>query len=145
MKEHQRKRIRPNRPLCGTAPWSVQEKEDGFGRITVLALKGSEAQALLTKRAKKLSLTVDLLEKRAFIDKIRALWMRSTGLKYADALEQVESEEEKTEEEAAQAVEKTAKCLASYTEMLQLAKETLRSKFAISHVDIKLYANGVKG
>ena len=109
------------------------------------ALKGkrSTAQALFSKRANKLSLTVDLLGKRALIDEIRALGLdfgmvHDTGLEYVDALGEVG----KAEEEAARAEEKTAKCLDTYTETLQLAKETLWFKFA--YVEIKLYADGAE-
>ena len=106
------------------------------------ALKGKRttAQTLFSRRARKLSLTVDLLEKRALIDEIRALGVdfgkvHDTGLEYVDALGEVENEEEKAEEEAAHAEEKTAKCLATYKETLQLAKETLWTKFG--YVDLQ--------
>ena len=104
---------------------------------------GSTAQALFSKRAKKLSLTVDLLGKRALIDEIRTLGVdfekvHDTGLEYIDALGEVE----KAEEEAAHAEEKTAKCLDTYTDTLRLAKETLWFKFA--YVEIKLYADGAE-
>ena len=109
------------------------------------ALKGKRltAQALFSKRAKKLSLTVDLLGKRALIDEIRTLGVdfekvHDTGLEYIDALGEVE----KAEEEAAHAEEKTAKCLDTYTDTLRLAKETLWFKFA--YVKIKLYVDGTE-
>ena len=109
------------------------------------ALKGKRltAQALFSKRAKKLSLTVDLLGKRALIDEIRTLGVdfekvHDTGLEYIDALGEVE----KAEEEAAHAEEKTAMCLDTYTDTLRLAKETLWFKFA--YVEIKLYADGAE-
>ncbi|CAL8332781.1 unnamed protein product [Arctogadus glacialis] len=109
------------------------------------ALKGkrSTAQALFSKRANKLSLTGDLLGKRALIDEIRTLGVdfgkvHDTGLEYIDALGEVE----KAEEEAAHAEAKTAKCLDTYTDTLRLAKETLWFKFA--YVEIKLYADGAE-
>ncbi|XP_076129224.1 uncharacterized protein LOC143110221 [Alosa pseudoharengus] len=115
----------------------------------LVALKGkrSTAQGSFNKRAKKLSLTGDLLEKRVLIDEIRALGvdfgkLHDAGLEYVDALGEVESEEEKARKEVAHVEEKMATCLATYTETLQLAKETLWSKFA--YVDLKLYADGAE-
>ncbi|XP_077949972.1 uncharacterized protein LOC144389412 [Gasterosteus aculeatus] len=115
----------------------------------LVALKGkrSTAQACFTKRAKKLSLTEDLLEKRVLIDEIRALGVdfgkfHDTGLEYVDALGEVEGDEEKASREVAHVEEKMATCLATYTETLQLAKETLWNKFA--YVDLKLYADGAE-
>lgn len=62
--------------------------------------------------------------------------VHDAGLDYADALGEVESDEdEKT-------AEKTAKCLVTYTETLQRAKETLWTKFAF--VDLKMYADGAE-
>lgn len=109
--------------------------------LAALKVKRSTAQALFTRRANKLSLTLDLLEERALIGEIRALGVdfgkvHDISLDYADALGEVEWEEdEKT-------AEKTAKCLTTYTETLQLAKETLWTKFA--YVDLKMYADGVE-
>lgn len=92
------------------------------------ALKGkrSTAQALFSKRDKKLSVTVDLLEKRALINKIRALGvdfgkLHNIGLDYVDALGEVEGEGDELD----QAEEKIAKCLAIYTEMLQLCRHKI--------------------
>lgn len=45
--------------------------------------------------------------------------MHDAGLNYVDALEEIE------EDEVAHAIDKTAKCLAKYTQTLQVAKETL--------------------
>ncbi|KAL2088697.1 hypothetical protein ACEWY4_015596 [Coilia grayii] len=111
----------------------------------LMALKGkrSTAQALFSKRANKLSLTVKLLEKGLLIDETRALGVdfervHDTGLEYIDALGEVE----KAEEETAHAKEKTAKCLATYTEVLQLARDTLWFKYA--NDDIQLYADGAE-
>ena len=118
--------------------------------VDLAALKGkrSTAQSSFSKRAKKLSLTVDLLEKRVLIDEIRALGVdfgkvNDTGLEYVDALVDEESgEDEEAAKETARVEEKMATCLATYTETLQLAKETLWSKFA--YVDLKLYADGAE-
>lgn len=60
--------------------------------------------------------------------------VHNTGLEYVDALGEVENEKE--------AAHATKKCLAIYTETLQLAKEMLWSKFA--HVDRKLYTDGAE-
>ncbi|XP_062390786.1 uncharacterized protein LOC134078694 [Sardina pilchardus] len=115
------------------------------------ALKGkrSKAQASFSKKANKLSLTVDLLEKKVLIDEIRALAVdfgrvHDAGLEYVDALGEVESEKEKEQagKEAAHVKEKTATCLVTYTEALELARETLWSKFAYG--DFKLYADGAE-
>ncbi|XP_065152486.1 uncharacterized protein [Paramisgurnus dabryanus] len=115
----------------------------------LVVLKGmrSTAQRSFSKRAKKLSLTVNLLERKALIDEIRALGVdfgkvQDIGLEYVDALEEVENEEEKSGNEAVHVEEKMAKCLATYTETLQLAKETLWTKFA--YVEFKLYAEGAE-
>lgn len=113
------------------------------------ALKGkrSAAQALFSKRANKLSLAVDLLEEKALTYEIRTLSvdfgkLHDTGLEYVDALGEVKCEEGKVAEEVSSVEEKLERCFAKYTKTLQVAKETLWSKFA--YVDLKLYADGAE-
>lgn len=113
------------------------------------ALKGqrSTAQATFSKRANKLSLTVDLLEEKALINEIRTLSvdfgkLHGIGLEYVDALGKVKCDEEKVKDVMAYVEEKMEKCLAKYTEILQIAKERLWSKFA--YVNLKLYADGAE-
>ncbi|CAL8311272.1 unnamed protein product [Merluccius merluccius] len=129
------------KPVAAVTTRRVREKEDGFGRISgperkalhstnPLQQESQEAVPHCRSPRKKSAYGVDF-EK-----------VHDTGLEYVDALGEVENEEEKAEEEAAHAEEKTAKCLATYTETLQLAKETLWTKFG--YVDIKLYADGAE-
>lgn len=62
--------------------------------------------------------------------------VHDTGLDYVVALEDIE------EHEVARAMDKTAKCLAKYTQTLRVTKETLWTMFACD--DLKMYPNGAE-
>lgn len=105
--------------------------------IEIKDLKGkrSLAQAIFTRRANKLSLIVDILEKGALADEMRALSadfnrMHDTALALLEALEDVDD----SEEEARRTKAKIEQCLVVYSDTLQLTRETLYKKFAIPEI-----------
>ncbi|XP_063074450.1 uncharacterized protein LOC134464998 [Engraulis encrasicolus] len=111
--------------------------------IAVLKEKFSTAQTVFCKKANRLSVAVDIPEKEVFIKDIGELCiefsrLHDAGWDYIEALG--ESEDENGE--AAQAREKITKCLASCVESLQLARETLWSKYASD--EIQLYADSAE-
>lgn len=111
----------------------------------IVALKGkwASAHAALTKRSNKLSLTIDIIEKGALIEEIRALSgdfgkVHDIGLELLEALAEVDG----AEGEAARVKAKTEQYLSAYTETIQLARETLWTKFA--QPEIELYAEATE-
>lgn len=113
----------------------------------IAALKGkwATAQAVFTRRANKLSLTVDILEKGDRTEEIRALSAdfsraHDSALELLEALEELDGEE--AEGEKARIKSKINNCLASYRKTLQLARETLWSKFA--EPELRPYAEGTE-
>lgn len=104
-------------------------------KITDLQVKRSTAQAAFTRRANKLSLTTDILEKGALADEMRALSadfnrMHDTALAVLEALEDVED----GEEEARRTKAKVEQCVIVYSDTLLLTRETLYKKFAMPEI-----------
>lgn len=128
-----------NPPEISTSSGNKMESTE----IAVLKEKFSTAQTVFCKKANRLSVAVDIPEKEVFIKDIGELCiefsrLHDAGWDYIEALG--ESEDENGE--AAQAREKITKCLASCVESLQLARETLWSKYASD--EIQLYADSAE-
>lgn len=86
--------------------------------------KRSTAQATFSKKANKLSLTVDLLEEKALINEIGTLSvdfgkLHDIGLEYVNALGEVKFEEEKVNEVMAYVEEEMETCFAKYISFLR--------------------------
>ena len=111
--------------------------------ISDLKGKRASAQAAFTRRANRLSLTADIMEKGALIEEMRALSadfsrMHDTALALLEALEDVDG----SEDEARKTKSKVAQCLASYSDTLQLTREVLYTKFA--KPEIQLHVEGTE-